>query len=208
MNNIRIFFSKTGRAVYISHLDLYRLFQRAVKRSKLPIWETQGFNPHVYITFALPLALGTEGICESLDTRLTEDLTFDEVKERFNAVLPDGIRVLSVAEPIMKNTDIAKSEYEIEILCDEARLTEFFAQEKIITEKKTKRGITEIDLKPVIEIAERREGYIKMLLPSGTETNISPNLVFDAFEQFSGVEIETLRIKRTNVYCKNGEIFR
>lgn len=208
MNNIRIFFSKTGRAVYISHLDLYRLFQRAVKRSKLPIWETQGFNPHVYITFALPLALGTEGICESLDTRLTEDLTFDEVKERFNAVLPDGIRVLSVAEPIMKNTDIAKSEYEIEILCDEARLTEFFAQEKIITEKKTKRGITEIDLKPVIEIAERREGHIKMLLPSGTETNISPNLVFDAFEQFSGVEIETLRIKRTNVYCKNGEIFR
>lgn len=208
MNNIRIFFSKTGRAVYISHLDLYRLFQRAVKRSKLPIWETQGFNPHVYITFALPLALGTEGICESLDTRLTEDLTFDEVKERFNAVLPDGIHVLSVAEPVMKNTDIAKSEYEIEILCDEAKLTEFLAQEKIITEKKTKRGITEIDLKPVIEIAERREGYIKMLLPSGTETNISPNLVFDAFEQFSGVEIETLKIKRTNVYCKNGEIFR
>lgn len=208
MNNIRIFFSKTGRAVYISHLDLYRLFQRAVKRSKLPIWETQGFNPHVYITFALPLALGTEGICESLDTRLTEDLTFDEVKERFNAVLPEGIRVLSVAEPVMKNTDIAKSEYEIEILCDEARLTEFFTQEKIITEKKTKRGITEIDLKPVIEIAERREGYIKMLLPSGTETNISPNLVFDAFERFSGTEIDTLRIKRTNVYCKNGEIFR
>lgn len=208
MNNIRIFFSKTGRAVYISHLDLYRLFQRAVKRGKLPIWETQGFNPHVYITFALPLALGTEGICESLDTRLTEELTFDEVKERFNAVLPEGIRVLSVAEPVMKNTDIAKSEYEIEILCDEARLTEFFNQEKIITEKKTKRGIAEIDLKPVIEIAERREGYIKMLLPSGTETNISPNLVFDAFEQFSGAEIDSLRIKRTNVYCKNGENFR
>lgn len=194
--------------MYISHLDLYRLFQRAVKRAKLPIWETQGFNPHVYITFALPLALGTEGICESLDTRLTEDLTFDEVKERFNAVLPEGIRVLSVAEPVMKNTDIAKSEYEIEISCDEARLTEFFGQEKIITEKKTKRGIAEIDLKPVIEIAERREGYIKMLLPSGTETNISPNLVFDAFERFSGVEIDSLRIKRTNVYCKNGEIFR
>ncbi len=208
MNNIRIFFSKTGRAVYISHLDLYRLFQRAVKRGKLPIWETQGFNPHVYITFALPLALGTGGICESLDTRLTEELTFDEVKERFNAVLPEGIRVLSVAEPVMKNTDIAKSEYEIEILCDESRLTEYFNQEKIITKKKTKRGIAEIDLKPVIEIAERREGYIKMLLPSGTETNISPNLVFDAFEQFSGAEIDSLRIKRTNVYCKNGEIFR
>ena len=208
MNNIRIFFSKTGRAVYISHLDLYRLFQRAVKRCKLPVWETQGFNPHVYITFALPLALGTEGVCESLDTRLTEELTFDEVRERLNAVLPGGIRVLDVAEPVYKNTDIEKSEYEIEISCDEAKLTEFFAQEKIITEKKTKRGIAEIDLKPVIEIAERREGFIKMLLPSGTETNISPNLVFDAFERFSGGKIDSLKIKRTNVYCKNGEIFR
>ena len=208
MNNIRIFFSKTGRAVYISHLDLYRLFQRAVKRCKLPVWETQGFNPHVYITFALPLALGTEGVCESLDTRLTEELTFDEVRERLNAVLPGGIRVLDVAEPVYKNTDIEKFEYEIEISCDEAKLTEFFAQEKIITEKKTKRGIAEIDLKPVIEIAERREGFIKMLLPSGTETNISPNLVFDAFERFSGGEIDSLKIKRMNVYCKNGEIFR
>lgn len=208
MNNIRIFFSKTGRAVYISHLDLYRLFQRAVKRCKLPVWETQGFNPHVYITFALPLALGTEGVRESLDTRLTEELTFDEVRERLNAVLPGGIRVLDVAEPVYKNTDIEKSEYEIEISCDEAKLTEFFAQEKIITEKKTKRGIAEIDLKPVIEIAERREGFIRMLLPSGTETNISPNLVFDAFERFSGEETASLKIKRTNVYCKNGEIFR
>lgn len=208
MNNIRIFFSKTGRAVYISHLDLYRLFQRAVKRCKLPVWETQGFNPHVYITFALPLALGTEGVCESLDTRLTEELTFDEVRERLNAVLPGGIRVLYAAEPVYKNTDIEKSEYEIEISCDEAKLTEFFAQEKIITEKKTKRGIAEIDLKPVIEIAERREGFIRMLLPSGTETNISPNLVFNAFERFSGEETALLKIKRTNVYCKNGEIFR
>lgn len=208
MNNIRIFFSKKGRAVYISHLDLYRLFQRAVKRCKLPVWETQGFNPHVYITFALPLALGTEGVCESLDTRLTEELTFDEVRERLNVVLPGGIRVLYAAEPVYKNTDIEKSEYEIEISCDEAKLTEFFAQEKIITEKKTKRGIAEIDLKPVIEIAERREGFIRMLLPSGTETNISPNLVFDAFERFSGEETALLKIKRTNVYCKNGEIFR
>lgn len=208
MNNIRVFFSKTGRAVYISHLDLYRLFQRAVKRSKLPIWETQGFNPHVYITFALPLALGTEGICESLDTRLTEELTFNEVKERFNAVLPEGIRVLDVAEPVMKNTDIAKSEYEILSTCSDSQLSEFFAQDKIVIEKKTKRGVAEVDLKPLIEITERREGYLKILLPSGTETNISPNLVFDAFEHFTGREIDLLRIKRTNVYCKNGEIFR
>lgn len=207
-NNVRVFFSKTGRAIYISHLDLYRVFQRAVKRCKLPVWETQGFNPHIYITFALPLALGTEGICESLDTKLTEDISFEEICERLNSALPKDIRVLSAAEPVYKNTDIEKSEYEIRISTDWDKLNEFFAQEKIMTEKKTKKGITEIDLKPSIEIVEQADGFIRMKLPSGTETNINANLVFDAFEKQYGVEIDTLEIKRTAVYCKNGEIFR
>ena len=208
MNNVRIFFSKTGRAIYISHLDLYRVFQRAVKRCKLPVWETQGFNPHIYITFALPLSLGTHGICESLDTKLTEDISFEEICERLNSALPKDIRVLSAAEPVYKNTDIEKSEYEIKIAADWDKLTEFFAQEKIITEKKTKKGISEIDLKPAIEIAEMADGFIRMRLPSGTETNINANLVFEAFEKQYGVEIDSLDIKRTAVYCKNGEIFR
>ncbi len=208
MNNVRIFFAKTGRAIYISHLDLYRVFQRAVKRCKLPVWETQGFNPHIYITFALPLALGTEGICESLDTKLTEDISFEEICERLNSALPRDIRVLSAAEPVYKNTDIEKSEYEIRISTDWDKLNAFFAQEKIITEKKTKKGISEIDLKPMIEISEMEEGFIRMKLPSGTQTNINANLVFEAFEKQFDMEIDTLNIKRTAVYCQNGEIFR
>ena len=208
MNNVRIFFSKTGRAIYISHLDLYRVFQRAVKRCKLPVWETQGFNPHIYITFALPLALGTEGICESLDTKLTEDIPFEQICDRLNSALPRDIRVLSAAEPVYKNTDIEKSEYEIRIVTDYEKLGEFFAQDKILTEKKTKKGISEVDLKPVIEITEMKEGFIRMKLPSGTQTNFNANLVFEAYEKQYGVEIDTLEIKRTAVYCQNGEIFR
>lgn len=207
-NNVRVFFSKTGRAIYISHLDLYRVFQRAVKRCKLPVWETQGFNPHIYITFALPLALGTEGICESLDTKLTEDISYEEICERLNSALPRDIRVISAAEPVYKNTDIEKSEYEIIISADSDKLREFFSQEQIMTEKKTKKGISEIDLKPSIEILEHTENFIRMRLPSGTQTNINANLVFEAFEKQYGVEIDSLNIKRTAVYCKNGEIFR
>jgi len=208
LNNVRIFFAKTGRAIYISHLDLYRVFQRAVKRCKLPVWETQGFNPHIYITFALPLALGTEGICESLDTKLTEDISFEEICERLNSALPRDIRVLSAAEPVYKNTDIEKSEYEIRISTDWDKLCGFFSQEKIMTEKKTKKGISEIDLKPMIEIVEMEDGFIRMRLPSGTQTNINANLVFEAFEKQFDMEIDTLNIKRTAVYCQNGEIFR
>ena len=205
--NIRIFFSKTGRAIYISHLDLYRLFQRSIKRSKLPVWETEGFNPHVYITFALPLALGTAGLCESLDLKLTEDISREELISRFNDALPRDIRVTDAAEPVMKPTEIVLSEYEAHFECDNAAFTDFLNSEHIMTEKKTKRGIAELDLKEHLNILDRSEGCLRFTFPSGTEFNINAGLLFDAFEKQSGTEIYSLRITRTAIKCRNGENF-
>ena len=208
MKNIRIFFSKTGRAIYISHLDLYRLFQRAVKRCKLPLWETQGFNPHVYITFALPLALGTAGLCESLDARLTDDsMSFDDACRILGAVMPEDIRILRAAEPVHDPTEIERSYYEADFECDFEKFDSFLSSEHIMTEKKTKRGMTELDIKEHIEIAESSPGHLGFFLPSGTQFNINAGLLFDAFEKSSGTEMGILNIKRTAVYCKNGEIF-
>lgn len=206
--NIRVFFSKTGRAIYISHLDLYRLFQRAIKRAKLPIWETEGFNPHVYITFALPLALGTAGVCESLDTKLTEDISTEELIKRFNDALPRDIRVTAAAEQVRKPTDIALSEYEAEFDCDDAAFDAFLASEHIPAEKKTKRGIAELDLKQHLDVLERRKGYLRFTFPSGSVFNINAGLLFDAFEKLSGNEIYSLHITRTKIKCSDGEIFR
>lgn len=208
MYNVRIFFAKTGRAVYISHLDLYRVFQRAVRRARLPVWETEGFNPHVYLAFALPLSLGTEGLCESLDTRLTEEPDFPALCARLGSALPEGIGILGAAEPVYKHTEIARSEYEAFHDADEALLSRFLGQERLPAEKRTKRGVTEIDLKPALEIKERETGRLKFLLPSGTETNLNARLVFEAFEKQSGAAVGQLRIRRTAIYCKNGEIFR
>ena len=205
--NIRVFFSKTGRAVYISHLDLYRLFQRAIKRAKLPIWETEGFNPHVYITFALPLALGTAGLCESMDTKLTEDISTDGLVQRFNDALPRDIRVLSAAEPVRKATEIALSEYEAEFDCDSEAFTKFLSAEHIPAEKKTKRGIAELDLKQHLNVLEQRPGYLRFSFPSGAEFNINAGLLFDAFEKISGTEIYSLHITRTAIKCSDGKIF-
>lgn len=70
MTTVRVWFTKTGEAAYISLLDLQRVMQRALKRSGLPVWYTQGFNPHIYMTFAAPLALGQESLVESLDCRM------------------------------------------------------------------------------------------------------------------------------------------
>lgn len=206
--NVRVFFSKTGRAKYISHLDLYRLFQRAARRAKLPIWMTEGFNPHTYITFALPLSLGTEGMCECLDTKVTEDISFEEIKDRLSRALPEDIKIIEVCEPVNKHTEIEKALYEIETDEDMEKLKAFFDRETIITEKKTKKGITEIDLKPYIEIVSAEDGKIQMKLPAGVDVNINPNLVFEAYEKLNDCEIDKLNIKRTAIFCKNGEKFR
>lgn len=206
--NIRVFFSKTGRSIYISHLDLYRLFQRAIKRAKLPIWETEGFNPHVYITFALPLALGTAGLCESMDTKLTADISEEELVGRFNDSLPRDIRVISAAEPVRKATEIALSEYEARFECDDAAFYDFLAREHIPAEKKTKRGIAELDLKEHLNVLEHRPGYLRFTFPSGSGFNINAGLLFDAFEKVSGTEIYSLRITRTAIKCADGEVFK
>ena len=172
------------------------------------MWETEGFNPHLYLTFALPLALGTAGVCESMDTKLTEDISREELIRRFNEALPRDIRVLDAAEPVRKPTEIAVSEYEADFECDDAAFDAFLAAEHIPEEKKTKRGIAELDLKQHLTVLERRPGYLRFTLPSGTELNINAGLMFDAFEKISGTEIYSLHVTRTAVKCSDGEIFR
>ena len=102
----RAVFSKTGRAKYISHLDLMRAFQRVFKRAHLPIWHTQGFNPHVYIMFPLALPLGTDSRVEIMDFALTEDIPYNEVLERMNAHTPVGLEIVSEIEKRTKKKTI------------------------------------------------------------------------------------------------------
>ena len=100
MHAVRLNFSKTGRAIYISHLDINRMMTRAVRRAKLPMWYTEGFNPHPYLTFALPLSLGQSSDCEYMDIRIDGDITDEEIMNRLNAVLPEGVKILSVSAPL------------------------------------------------------------------------------------------------------------
>ncbi|MCH5323891.1 MAG: DUF2344 domain-containing protein [Eubacterium sp.] len=204
---VRLFFTKTGRAKYISALDLIKCFQRAIRRTDLPIWHTQGFNPHTYVNVNLPLSLGTEGYCESMDLKLNEEVAFDAVAEKLNAVLPADIRITKAAVPVKKHTEIEKSVYKIVTDCDIQKLQEFFGREQIITEKKTKKGIAEIDIKPYIEVSDYGEGEFTLVLPSGCDFTINPSLVFDAYEKLTGDKIETLKIQRMRILCKDGKDF-
>ena len=111
MREVRLLFSKTGRCKYISHLDINRCFSRAITRAHIPLWYTEGFNPHPYMCFSLPLPLGVESMCESLDIRITGDISDEDIKVRLNGTLPDGIQILDVYKDFRNCNEIAYSDY-------------------------------------------------------------------------------------------------
>ncbi|MDR1002102.1 MAG: TIGR03936 family radical SAM-associated protein [Oscillospiraceae bacterium] len=199
---IRIFFRKKGAAIFISHLDLTRCMSRIMRRAKIPFWYTEGFNPHAYMTFALPLSLGITGLYECMDIKLIEPMPFEEIIERLNNSLPEGLSVFAAALPVHKNTAIAWSRYEVVLQPKDgdsgklaASLSEFLSRESIITEKKNKaKKMVQIDLAPhikeytVTERGEEGNGAVVFLLtlPSGCTDNINPHLLLNLFESESG----------------------
>ncbi|MEG1778703.1 MAG: TIGR03936 family radical SAM-associated protein [Oscillospiraceae bacterium] len=192
LQNIRIFFSKTDRAKYISHLDMARCWTFAFNRAELPLWYTQGFNPHLYMTFPLPLSLGFESDCECLDTRLIERVPLDEVKERINAALPLGICVYKVDEPKLDQKEIEWSDYDILLECDNSQmicsqLEEYLAQDEIIVSKRSKKGAKDIDVKPHFTLLQCKAQDIgielKLRMATGITMNVNPTLLIDNFPQ-------------------------
>ncbi len=203
--NTRAFFSKTGRAKYISHLDLSSVIIRAMKRTKLPIWQTEGFNPRTYVTFMLPLSLGQEGLHEAMDFRLTEDVPYSEVKERLNAALPADIRVTEITVPKDKNTDITAARYRIESSAEPEKLRALCEKEQINVEKRTKKGSTIVDLKPLMSDVKLDGDVLEVTLPAGNSFNINPALIFEAYTAEYGERVKRLKIVRTHIYSGNRE---
>ena len=117
--------------------------QRAFKRANIPVWYTEGFNPHAYIMFPLALSLGVESECEIMDFNITEQMDFDVIKSRLNSVLPQGLQIIKVAVQEQKHTAIALSEYKLCIKGDmetpelNESFDEFLKSDKIEIEKKT-----------------------------------------------------------------------
>lgn len=212
--DIRVFYKKRGRIKYISHLDMNRCMQRALVRTGLPCWHTEGFNPHLYLTFALPLSLGYESDCEIMDFRLTEETDLAEVQNRLNAVLPEGLAVYRVALKGEKFDKIVSADYTVELYGDveqlECRFSDFLAEPWIEVEKKTKKGMKTVDLKPEILSCqtERGEGCLrlKLRLPAGKKT-INPGLLTDEFGRVNPGLVSHVSFLRTAVWCEDGVPF-
>ena len=155
----RLLFEKTGNAVWISHLDLMRLFQRAFKRAGLPLTHTQGFNPRPSVSIALPLSVGVESRCELLEFDLEgEKIPNEEILHRLNESLVEGIRVLDVYDNGAKIKHLAYLRCALTLEYDKVapesavqQLRQLFAQPEVLVEKKTKSsGIVEQNIIPMI----------------------------------------------------------
>ena len=154
----RALFEKTGNAVYISHLDLMRVFQRAFKRAGLPLTHTKGFNPRPSVSIALPLSLGVSSRCELLDFDLEgEKVSNDQILEKLNACLTDGVRVLEVYDTGAKIGKLAYLDCIVNLEYDQdlpetarEKICALFAGEEVIVEKKSKNGVTEQNIIPMI----------------------------------------------------------
>lgn len=154
----RMIFEKTGKAVWISHLDLMRLFQRAFKRAGLPLTHTQGFNPRPSVSIALPLSVGVESKCELLDFQLENaQICFNEMKDALNKNLIAGVHVCEIYDTGRKIRDlnllhcIVTLEYDNGVAPSSVdAIKSLFTQESLIVPKKTKNGIQQQDIIPMI----------------------------------------------------------
>jgi len=209
VDTIRICFSKSGKAKYISHLDLMRTMTRVLRRAQIPLWYTEGFSKHPYITFAAPLSLGYVGECEYMDFRLEQDMPMQEVVERLNQHVPEGIVVLSAARAAHKVGEIAASRWRLRFPADaESRIRDVLSQPEIAVEKRTKKGTMKtLDIRPCIsdeQCSLEDDGCVLSLtLPTG-EQSINPSLLISYIN--NGVDIP-VEVTRQAVYMKDGEIF-
>lgn len=160
MQPVRIRFFKHDRAKYISHLDLMRCMTRVIRRAQIPVWYTEGFHPHLYLTFAQPLSLGFESDCEFMDLQLVEPMELEEMKTRLNHILPPEMQVEAIYEPQRKMDAIAFSVFSLRLypqtpseeFC--GALDRLLEKSQWVVEKKTKRGVSTIDIRPYVAILE------------------------------------------------------
>lgn len=216
MRNVRLFYSKRGRMRFISHLDMTRFMTRLLRRANLPVWYTEGFNPHLYLTFALPLSLGFESEYEVMDIKITDDsLDISKIPQILNSTAPEYIHFFDVCEPILKASEIKYCSYTIKF--DDGSnllspLENFFDLDSITVLKKTKKG----ELKEV-EVADKIKGLqlkcekgntqLIITLPAGNEGNLNPELLLTSLFE-NGNNYYCYIINRTAILDANGNLFR
>ena len=220
MRKLRLLFAKKDRAIYISHLDLMHVLQRAFLRAGYQLKFSEGFNPHPVISIAVPLSVGAASECELLDfTLLDEQIDFVKLICDLNAAMPEGIVALAVYEPTKKASGVkwlrVVGRYEFDHANHEAMseaLRAFYAAKEIPVTRKTKRGEGVLDIAPHVkemQIASAADMVRVEAVISVNEPTINPDLLVNALRQISPeLAPDFAQFTRVEIYDENMEIFR
>ena len=210
---LRLLYEKKGNAIWISHLDLMRLFQRAFKRAGLPLTHTQGFNPRASVSVALPLSVGIESDCELLDFDLEgEVIPCDEIRDRLNCALVPGIHVLCVYPSGRKIKELTylhtnvTLEYDSGIPVDcESALVELFSAESLIVPKKGKNGVQDQDIIPLIHSHSIRRAGEREIVLDAVVCGQNPSL--NPMQMVAAIALYLPDMKPNFAKCKRLEIY-
>lgn len=218
MKNVRLFYKKHGPLRFVSHLDMNRFMTRIIRLSAVPVWYTEGFNKHPYITFALPLSLGFNSEYEVMDFRFDlDDFPIEKAKEMIASVCPEGMEIIALSEPVFKAGKIAFADFKIKFAKDSGAdvntLREFLSAEEIIVSKKTKKGeIKEINIAEKLceyEVyCENGAVALKLRLPAGGQENINPKTLTAAYFNKIKSPNPYCNITRTMLYLADGTPFK
>ena len=216
---VRIKFTKEGPIKFVGHLDTMRYFQKAVRRAGLPAAFSGGYSPHMIMSFAAPLGVGIESLGEYFDIELKEELPTDEIRDRLEAQMAEGVHVLSarkVEDGKASNAMslVAAADYFVAFREGEAprepwqeRIAAFLAQPEILVMKESKKGTREVDIRPgIYQMQPKGEGvFLQLAAASGNYTR--PEMVMSAFCDWLGHETGEFpyAVKRLEVYADVGE---
>ena len=175
-------FSKADSVKYVSHLDMVRLFGRAMRRAGLEISFSQGFNPHPIMNFAHPLGVGISSECELIEIGFEGEITSAEILAKLAPAMPSGFKLLN-SRPSEKKSPFSGlkfAKYRIEIEGDVPDIEKLMSLKEIVTEKRTKSGVKETDIRPMIVSAKLAEtegnvSVVEAVLCCG-EPNLKPEL--------------------------------
>ena len=218
MYDVRLYIRKTGDMKYVSHLDMFRLMQRAVRRAGIPLWYTEGFNPHPYISFLQALPLGVESEREPCDIKIVDDMSTDEIMNRLNATMPGEFRIVAAVKPRNKPSQIEACEYELTFSPDvitAQKLGQALASGTLSCEKSGKAGKKKE--KRTVSVSDSIFSYsvsenggtvtLKVTVAAGTSFNLSPSNLLEGISGFSGSQITPLNVKRISFLCADGSYF-
>lgn len=212
-------FEKGESLRHIGHLDLMRTMQRALRRSGLPIKYSNGFNPHIRLSFAAPLSVGVIGLNELMEVPVEDGVTETQFQTEMNAVLPSCVRIRfckSVSDefPALMSL-VAGADYRITFPKTEegskaaARFEDFMALESYVAQRRTKSGENPCDIRPFVKggsLREEADGYVIELRTIATQAGmLKPALWLECLREFSDCETFPHLIYRTHILALNAQ---